>query len=397
VNWPDGFIWGTGASSSQTEGAAPASDAIDRERAGHMPVSGTGNDFGTRYAEDFALYASLGLTHHRLSIEWARIEPAEGERDPAALGHYRNMLEAAHNSGVVPWICLHHFTLPRWFSDAGGFAVEENRAKYWTRHVEFMAEAFGDLAGGWKPINEVNYYGSISGSPAMGSGFSREQQRTVDTQIHLANAEAAATFRQTGKPVCSIFGLSYAVALDDHPDTLAACEKYYRNNWDRGLALYRDGVLTTRDGEVIERPDLQGCFDYIGFSYYSCFAFREGQFIGVYPEDTPRSPLGYGIWADGLGLVLDRLHDEVPGAPLIVSEYGVGTDDDHQRADYVTRGLEMAHAAIGRGVDVRGFFSWTGVDNYEWTHGYDVKFGIIDADRKPKPFSAPVFAREARP
>ncbi|MEY2419365.1 MAG: beta-glucosidase, partial [Actinomycetota bacterium] len=119
-----------------------------------------------------------------------------------------------------------------------------------------------------------------------------------------------------------------------------------------------------------------------------------GEFVGVYPEDTARSPLGYGIWADGLGLVLDRLHEEVPGTPLIVSEYGIGTDDDGQRAAYVERGLQIAHDAIDRGVNVGGFFSWTGVDNYEWTHGYDVKFGIIDADRKTKP-SAHVFAREA--
>lgn len=393
MNWPEGFIWGTGASSSQSEGAAPESDIIDRERAGHMPVSGTGNDFGTRYAEDFAIYASLGLTHHRLSIEWARLEPVAGERDRKALEHYRNMLQAAADIGVTPWICLHHFTLPRWFSDIGGFSRDENR-RYWTRHTEFMAEAFGDLAGGWKPINEVNYYGGISGSPTMGSGFSREEQRVVDTQIHLANAEAAALFRQTGKPVCSIFGLSAAVLLDEHPDSLAAAEKYYRNNWDRGLTLYRDGVLHTRAGDTIERPDLQGCFDYIGFSYYSSFAFREGKFVGVYPEDAPRSPLGYGIWADGLGLVLDRLHEQVPGAPLIVSEYGIGTDDDTQRVAYVERGVQVAHDAMGRGVNLRGFFSWTGVDNYEWTHGYDVKFGIIDAERKVRP-SARVFAREA--
>ena len=107
------FWWGTGASSTQAEGAAPASDWYALERAGTMPPSGDGNGFGERYAEDFALYEQHGLTHHRLSIEWARIEPEEGRRDTRAVEHYLEMLTAARGAGVSPWACLHHFTLAR--------------------------------------------------------------------------------------------------------------------------------------------------------------------------------------------------------------------------------------------------------------------------------------------
>ncbi len=114
----------------------------------------------------------------------------------------------------------------------------------------------------------------------------------------------------------------------------------------------------------------------------------------IHPPDAPVSPLGYGIWADGLGLVLDRLHTEVPGTPLLVAEYGVGTDDDEVRAAYIDRGLDVVHDALARGVDVRGFFHWTAVDNYEWLLGYDVSFGIIDRDRNVRP-SALVLQREA--
>ena len=113
-----------------------------------------------------------------------------------------------------------------------------------------------------------------------------------------------------------------------------------------------------------------------------------------YPADAPRSPLGYSIWADGLREVLDRLHTELPRRALLVSEYGIGTDDDTERAAYIDRGLEIAADAIARGVDLRGFFHWTGVDNYEWLHGYDVKFGIADRDRKLRP-SADVLRRAA--
>ena len=124
-------MWGTGASSTQCEGAAPASDWWDWERAGRAPISGDGNGFATRYAEDFALLAELGLTHHRLSIEWARHRARARRARRAAVAHYRDVLAAARDAGVAPWVCLHHFTLPRWFADDGGFLVasEPDRAR----------------------------------------------------------------------------------------------------------------------------------------------------------------------------------------------------------------------------------------------------------------------------
>jgi beta-glucosidase len=106
------------------------------------------------------------------------------------------------------------------------------------------------------------------------------------------------------------------------------------------------------------------------------------------------SPLGYGIWADGVGLVLDRLRAELPNTPLLVAEYGIGTGDDSTREAYLARGLATVNGAIAEGIDVRGLFHWTAVDNYEWLHGYDVAFGIIDRDRNVRG-SARVLQREA--
>lgn len=394
MRWPDGFIWGSAASSTQCEGAAPASDWWDWERAGHAPLSGDGNGFADRYAEDFRLLATLGLKHHRLSVEWARLEPEPGVHDREAVEHYRRVLSAAREAGITPWICLHHFTLPRWFAAEGGFLVEDNRARYWMRHVEWVAEMFADLAGGWQPVNETNYYAAV----AYGGGWppgarDRDAFAMVNEQIHLATAEAAARLRQTGVAVASIYGLSAAVAMDADPQTEALVAKHYERNWLPGLGLFRDGVLQVRGRNPVHRPDLRGCFDLIGFSYYSTMGVRAGK-PAVYPPGAPVSPLGYGIWADGLALVLDRLHAEVPGTPLLVAEYGIGTDDDEQRAAYLRRGLEVANEAIAGGIDVRGFFHWTAVDNYEWLHGFDVRFGIIDRDRRVCP-SAGVLAREA--
>jgi beta-glucosidase len=388
-------MWGTGASSTQCEGAAPASDWWAWERAGHAPLSLDGNGFGARYAEDFKLLARLGLTHHRLSIEWARLEPEPGKRDPAAVDHYRAVLEAAREAGIAPWVCLHHFTLPRWFADDGGFLVPANRTGTWARHVEFVADAFGDLVSGWQPVNEPNYYGLLAyGGDGWPPGHDDPAERSVvEEAIQLATAEAAVRLRRTGAPVASIFGLSPAIAMDGDPSSAAAATAHDDTFWSPGLGLFRDGVLRVPGREPVERADLAGAFDLIGFSYYATVGFRGGR-PARYPAGAAASPLGYGIHPDGLGLVLERLHADLPGTPLLVAEYGIGTDDDDQRAAYLQRGLEITHAALARSVDVRGFFHWTAVDNYEWLHGYDVRFGLIDADRNVKP-SAAVLAREA--
>jgi beta-glucosidase len=390
-------MWGTGASSTQCEGAAPASDWLEWERQGHASPSGDGNGFARRFAEDFGIFAALGLSHHRMSIEWARIEPEEGVHDPGAIAHYREVLGAAHAAGITPWVCLHHFTLPTWFARSGGFLVEENRIGHWARHVNFMAETFGDLVGGWQPVNETNYYAAAA---YRGRGWppghnDRTEWAVASESIQLASAEASVRLRQTGAPVSSIFGLSCEVALDDQPETTATAASIRAVNWDAGLGLFRDGVLSIPGRDPVMRADLAGSFDLIGFSFYGTIGVAAGRAV-PYPPDGITSPLGYNIWADGLDLVLNRLAEELPTTPLLVAEYGIGTDDDALRARYLRDGMAVVNGALARGIDVRGIFHWTGVDNYEWSHGFDVSFGIVDRHRVVRP-SAQVLAAEALP
>jgi beta-glucosidase len=394
--WPEGFLWGTGASSTQCEGAAPASDWLAWEEDGQAPPSGQGNGFGTRYAEDFRILAELGLVHHRLSLEWARLEPEPGIHDPNAVAHYRAVLSAARDAGVSPWVCLHHFTLPHWFVAQGGFLVEANWTDRWHRHVDFVAETFGDLVHGWQPVNEINYYARAAyGGRSWPPGHNdREEVAVVHEAIHLAAAEASVRLRQTGAPVASISGFSPIMPQDGRAETQALAGRLWDYYWKPGLGLFRDGVLHIPGRPPVERPDLAGSVDMVGFSYYAAMGVREGTLV-IHPPEAPVSPLGYGIWADGVGQVLERLHVELPGTPLLVAEYGIGTDDDEVRAAYLERGLEVIHRAIEGGVDVRGLFHWTAVDNYEWLHGFNVRFGLIDSARNMRP-SARLLEREAR-
>ena len=246
----------------------------------------------------------------------------------------------------------------------------------WPRHS-------ATLVAGWQPVNETNYYSRAAyGGRGWPPGHhDRAEVAMVEESIQLAAAEAAVRLRQTGRPVSSIFGS----VRPSSPRTTTRRRRYFAQRlfdtyWAPGLGLFRDGVLDVRGRDVVERPDLAGAFDMIGFSYYAAMGVSAGQ-LNIHPPDAPVSPLGYGIWADGVGVVLDRLHELLPDTPLLVAEYGIGTDDDAVRSAYLERGLEVVHDAISRGIDVRGLFHWTAVDNYEWLHGFDVAFGIIDRDR----------------
>ena len=370
MRWPDGFWWGTGASSTQCEGAAPASDWARWERLGRAPASGHGNGFATRYAEDFGLYAAHGLTQHRLSIDWARIEPREAERDNGAIEHYLGVLQAARAAGVDVWVCLHHFTLPGWFGDdRGGFLDEKAAGYWWPRHVDFCAETFGDLVAGWKPMNEPVAYavaGFLSGAFPPGRRDPNDFRLAVRT-LHRANRDAARLLRGGGAPVATIHNLSPVYAADASAEVRARAARVDDTIW-RSWA----------------EPDLLEPFDLVGFSYYSALSVAADGSFGVWPLDAPAGPLGYHPWSEGLGVVLHRLADEHPDRPLLVDECGIGTADDTERQHYLTDCLDETARAIADGIDVRGFFHWTGVDNYEWLQGYGVPFGLFDRDRNAR-------------
>ncbi len=372
------FWWGTAASSTQAEGAAPASDWYALERAGRVPPSGDGNGFAERYADDFALYAQHGLAHHRLSVEWARIEPEEGRRDDAAVEHAVEVLTAARDAGVSPWVCLHHFTLPGWFTEMGdgGFVDDRARSYYWARHVAFCAETFGDLVFGWKPVNEPAAYAGIY-------PHAKKRFEMLGAML-LAQRDAWRELRGGGKPVATVHNLSPIFTVADTVPADSMRDRLEAMIWEVWMRADRDGVLALPGRAAREVPDLREACDLVGFSYYSATGVDAEGAIVPYPTSARVGEMQYAPWSEGLALVLHRLHDELPGRPLLICEHGVGTDDDAWRCDVLRESLTLVERALADGVDVRGFFHWTGVDNYEWDHGFDVAFGCFTRDREPR-------------
>ena len=384
------FLWGTAASSTQCEGASPNADWFRWEEQGNAPRSGDGNGFATRFDDDFKLYAAHGLTEHRLSIEWSRIEPEMGRRSHEAIDHYQEILTAARDNGINPWVCLHHFTLPGWFSDEKAFTDDKARGYYWPRHVAFCAETFGDLIAGWQPINEPFAYAAMSYLRGEYPPGLTDPVQFLDAYrgILLAQRDAWRELRGGGAPVATVHNLAPLFPVDNS----VPAERNTRNidelMWNVWIRADRDGVLAIPGRAAVDVADLREACDIIGFSYYSAHAVDRDSEFQPYPNNQRVGPLGYAPWAEGLAITLRRLDDELPGRPLLIAELGLGTpahdDNDHWRESYLRESLDYVEEAVRDGIDVRGVFFWTGVDNYEWTHGYDAKFGLFTRNREPR-------------
>ena len=256
MDWPAGFLWGTGASSTQTDGAAPASDWWDWERSGHAPLSGDGNGFATRYPEDFRAVADLGLTHHRLSIEWARIEPEEGRARPRrdrprprrARGRPRRRRDAVGLPAP-----LHPAALVRRARRLPGRGQPHHLLAPPRRiHGRDLRRPRGRLEAGER--DELLRRRRLRRRRLAARHTDRDERALAAEQIHLATAEAAAVLRGTGAPVASVFGLSCEVPLDDDEATAKVAGSLRTVNWDAGIGLFRDGVLRVPGRAPVERP-----------------------------------------------------------------------------------------------------------------------------------------------
>jgi len=201
---------------------------------------------------------------------------------------------------------------------------------------------------------------------------------------HLAKYEAARILRQTKKPIATIHVLIPLFPGDDTEETKELTARMDQATWGCWMGAIRDGVFQVSGRKPVEVADYGDVFDLAGFSYYFSASVTPARLLGPYPPDGQPGPSGYVPWSEGIGLVCDRLHNELPQKPILISEHGIGTKDDDYRCRVLDASVRIVGHRIARGYDIRGFFHWTGVDNYEWTRGFDVPFGLFDKDRQPK-------------
>jgi beta-glucosidase len=401
ITFPADFVWGTASSSHQSEGGNVHNDWWDWEQQpGHIAhghTSGRGNDFWNRYDGDFALLAELGLKHYRLSVEWSRVEPEEGRVDGSALAHYQRMLSSARDRGIVPWVNLHHFALPRWFAAKGGFLHDEN-LEFWKRHVERVARALAPLCSHWHPINEANAYAAVGFllgiMPPGQKDFSAFRRILRNTMLQYRDAHSILKSVDPTFQVGTIHVFNPVFPADPSNDDDVLLAQNFDGHFNAvPLHALKDGVIALPGSDPEPVEGLRGAADFFGANYYAatCVSAADPDRFHVYPPNAPRrTQLGNAPYPDGLLQVLRRVRDTGLDIPIYVAENGIGTDDDAWRIDYVREHLRRVAAAIEEGCDVRGYFHWTSVDNFEWVLGWTAQFGLIGFDpetfeRRPKP------------
>ena len=358
--WPEGFLWGTAQSAHQVEGGNVNSDWWHWEHQAGTPCrepSGDACDFYHRYREDIALMRDLGFDTFRLGVEWARIEPAQGEFSRAELDHYRRVLEACREHGLRTMVTFHHFSLPRWL----GF-LHADFAGLFERYCDRAAAALAGLVDFGYTINEPEgcaVGGWVTGvNPPGRKGDVAGMWQVAEALLEAHRRGARVIRARTGAPT----GIGLAL-----PDLV------YEDGVQPGDTPFELGDQINRRFLELARAD-----DYVGVQTYHRIRFG---------ADGPR---GVEAHPPALGSSIRKAWREAGGVPLIVTENGIETPDDGARIAYLEAALAEVRTCLAEGVDVRGYLHWSLLDNFEWSRGYEPRFGLVEVDRetferRPKP------------
>ena len=310
------------------------------------------------------LAKELGVDVFRLSFEWSRLVPEKGVWNAEASSHYRSILESIRNSGIKVMATLFHHSVPIWFQDAGGWK-NSNSIEDFDFYSKKALEGFGDLVDYWITLNEpvpwsfLTYKEGIFPPGRKGS--------------FLAHNLAL-------KNMASAHNKFFKHAHNLNPDIKIGIAHHM--GWHRGRGLFNKMLSFFSDYlahwsfiKLIKRN-----MDFFGINYYGA-EWMSLKGPAQYPE-LEYSDAGRAVSPKGLEIQLKRIHKKCPQIPIIVSENGVGDDEDWIRPAYIYEHLLAIHKCIEEGVPVVGYVHWTLSDNFEWSDGYGPKFGLVKVDRE---------------
>lgn len=365
-------------------------------------------DHYNRFEEDIKMMADCGLNAYRFSIEWARIEPKEGEFDEKEVQHYRKVLECCKENGIEPIVSMHHFTSPKWLIEKGGWEAETT-ITYFARYCRYVVEQLGEYMHYVGTLNEANmglqvhaimerYKRQMRAQGNDGTGKSLES--TV--QIGLNMSGMMERMAKKKEENLKVFGCeepqTFVSARTAEGDMLvmrahkAAREamKEVKPELQIGLTLSLHDIQSFPGGE--ERAEKEWKEEFAHYIPY----IKEDDFLGVQnytrsiidadgirpvPVGAEITQMDYEFYPQALEHVIRRVHNEL-SIPLMVTENGIATADDKRRVAFIKQATEGVKACIEDGIQVLGYMYWSLLDNFEWQKGYSMTFGLVEVDRK---------------
>ena len=436
--WPEGFLWGSATAAAQIEGAAHQDGKEDSIWDVFSRVPGAVANGDTpevavdhyhRMPEDVALMKRLGLGSYRFSTSWARIKPGDRSVNQAGLDFYSRLVDELLEAGILPWLTLYHWDMPQAVEEKGGWASRDTAFRF-QDYAETVYGALGDRVYHWTTFNEPFCSSLLSYAAGLHAPGRTSREAGLASVHHqnLAHGLATRALRVLGAENIGItLNLSNSIPADpaDSVDLDAArrFDALQNRIYLEPLLLgrypedFRDDVEGLGFDELVHEGDLETIaapIDFLGVNYYhddnvSGHPLPDGDagfaaatdrkiaspYVGsehiTFPSrGLPRTGMDWEINPQGLRHLLTRLGREYPNLPpMFVTENGAAFDDDitdggrvHdvERTQFVLDHLESIAEAIDEGADVRGYFLWSLLDNYEWAWGYGKRFGMVHVD-----------------
>ncbi len=372
LKFPEGFLWGVATSSYQIEGDNVNSDWWEWEQKGKTKdISGNACDYWHRWKSDHELLSELGVNVFRLSIEWSRIEPEEGIFSTEAVEHYREILGDLKNRNIRTTVTLWHWTSPQWFQEKYGLH-RANSVEIFARYGRKIIDELGDLIDIFVTINE----------PAMPLTFGFLLGKYPPGKMNWF------AYKKASKNLAAAHKEIYKYSKEKNKNVPVGITMLYNffepanknNPLDRLVVALSKKFWNDSFPDLIKRH-----VDYVGLDYYF---HRRLSIFGQCNENKKTTDVGWEIYPVGIYEVLKELKEKY-NLPIYIMENGLADAQDVERAAFIKNHLAYVHKAISEGVDVRGYFHWSLMDNYEWLYGYEPRFGLVEIDyetqeRKPR-------------
>jgi beta-glucosidase len=418
IRFPDGFLWGAATSAYQIEGSPLADGAGPSiwhrfsHSAGRTANGETGDiacDHHRRYASDVAMMRSLGLNAYRFSISWSRVLPeGRGRVNAAGLGFYERLVDALLAAGIQPNVTLYHWDLPAALDDRGGW-LNPDIAHWFADYARVVFDKLDDRVQMWATLNEpwvVTDGGYLQG--VLAPGHRNLYEAPIATHnLMRSHAAAVEAYRASGKHRIGIVvnlepKYAASTSVDDQAATRRADAYMNRQYLDPLLLGGYPNEMREIFGEAwpdhpaAELEYLKQPIDFVGVNYYTRSVTKSDPSawpVRARRVEQPRhahTETGWEVYAEGLTDTLKWVTERYARIALYITENGAafydppqaidGRVDDPLRVAYYRSHLRAAHSALCQGVDLRGYFAWSLLDNYEWSLGYSKRFGLVHVD-----------------